>query len=131
MKTIYLFLLVLICLGGTKTWADEQNKAPLQNAQADVIAAFQASPSWNKLDQTTQNAWLSAMTSGDTERRLDCFVRGKEFLDRGDQSFLISNGFNIRASTGYIARGYVSASDLPNVARQPFVATIRLSDPGN
>ncbi len=96
-------------------------------APADPIVSFQNSSGWGKLDQPTQEAWLDAMKSGDTKRRLDCFVRVRAPADRGDASFLISNGYDVRMFSGPIATGHMNAEDLPSVANLPFVASVRLS----
>lgn len=42
-------------------------------------------------------------------------------------SFLISNGFIVRAVSGPIATGHLKAGDLPSVAALPFVVSVKSS----
>jgi hypothetical protein len=107
--------------------ASSQPSAGGTSAPADPIATFQNSTAWKKLDGPTQQAWLDAMQSGDTKRRMDCFVRVDAPADRGDVSFLESNGYDVRMFAGPIATGHMNAEDLPNVAGLPFVRSVRLS----
>lgn len=99
---------------------------PAHSADPAIPAGFD-SVSWAKVDDSLKAAWQDAMKSGNTSQRLDCFVRVQAPFDRGDQSFLISNGFNLRAASGTIASGHLAASDLPQVAGLPFVVSVKLS----
>jgi len=101
---------------------EQQNNEQVPGAQG----SFQQSRAWNKLDDRLQAAWLDAMKNEPT-RRLDCFVRVEAPADRGDQSFLISAGYNVRMFSGPIASGNLKAQDLQDVAELPFVQSIRLS----
>jgi len=89
--------------------------------------SFQMSKAWNKLDPSLQAAWLDATKAGDMSRRLDCFVRVRAPADTGDEAFLFSHGFNVRAFSGNIATGHVAAQDLQRVAELSFVDSIRSS----
>jgi hypothetical protein len=88
---------------------------------------FSASKAFQKLDADTQKAWQDAMQANDPSRRIDCFVRVRAPADRGDQSFLVSNGFVVRMFSGNTASGYLAAKDLPNVARLDFVDAVRIA----
>ena len=98
-----------------------------QDKKSDDVSSFQTSKAWNKLDSATQNAWLDAMKTGDTGRRMDCFVRVRAPADRGDESFLLDNGFDVRMFAGNVASGHMKAGDVPGVANLPFVDSIKLS----
>ncbi|MFH0799583.1 MAG: hypothetical protein V2A66_05305 [Pseudomonadota bacterium] len=89
--------------------------------------SFEQTKDWNKLEPRLQAAWLDAKKSGDMTRRLDCFVRVRERGDKGDESFLFSHGFVVRAFSGPVATGHTTAADLQSVAGLPFVASIKLS----
>lgn len=89
--------------------------------------AFERSAAWQKVDPSLQASWKEAMASGDADRRIDAFVRCQQAIDPGDKSFLISNGFIVRAVSGPIATGHLKAGDLPSVAALPFVVSVKLS----
>ena len=72
-----------------------------QDKKSDDVSSFQTSKAWGKLDSATQNAWLDAMKTGDTGRRMDCFVRVRAPADQGDESFLLDNGFE----SGWVLSG--------------------------
>lgn len=93
----------------------------------DEITAFQNSREWGKLGPRIKEVWGNAMKSGNTDLKLECFVRVRYPPDQGDESFLISNGFIVQVFAGSIARGHMKASALPDVARQWFVDSIKLS----
>lgn len=103
--------------------------ADQQKAQAAPAAptGFEAESCWQKVDPDLQAAWQDAMKSGDSDRRLDVFVRCQEAIDPGDKDFLESHGFVLRAASGPIASGHLKASDLRDVANLPFVASVKLS----
>jgi len=110
----------------------EQSACPKETqAPADIILSFQNSRFWKKLDVNAQKEWLDAMNKGDTDRRFDCFVRVRWPADRGDESFLISKGFNVRFFSGTIATGHMKAKDMPDVAELSFVDKIQLSGPAH
>lgn len=101
--------------------------SPAANAN-DPVSTFQQSKDWNKLTPSLQQAWLDAMKSGDTKRRLECFVKVRDLDDiKGDESFLDSQGFDVRMWSGAIARGHVNADDLPVIAAMPFVDSMNLA----
>ena len=89
--------------------------------------SFEGSTAWQKLDSGTQQAWTAAKAAGDMTTRIDCFVRVRAPDDRGDESFLISKGYNARAFAGTIASGYLKAQDLPGVAGLPFVESVKIA----
>ncbi len=91
--------------------------------------SFQQTKEWNKLDQRLQEAWVAAMKAGDAEQRLQCFARIRAPASRGDQSFLVSKGFNVRLFAGTIARGDVAVKDVPRVAQLYFVKKLTLAAP--
>lgn len=94
---------------------------------ASDAGGFQNSRAWSKLGSSLQQAWLAAKKSGDMSRSFKAFARVRAPADTGDQSFLQSNGFNVRVWAGSIARGDVKASDLEAVANLPFVDSINLA----
>lgn len=106
---------------------DANTTSPQAASSQDAPLTFEKSPAWSKVDPQLQTAWKGAMTSGNTSQRFDAFVRCQQAIDQGDQSFLISNGFIVRAASGPIASGHLKASDLPSVAALPFVSSIKLS----
>ncbi len=111
---------------GQQPAAQTEAVSPDSTSAPDKISSFQASGEWKKLDSRLQAAWVSAMKNDPTQR-LDCFVRLQAPGDRGDQSFLISKGYNVRIFAGTIASGWLAAQDLPEVARLPFVMSINLA----
>lgn len=132
------FVLVVAALALTCVFAEagklkKPQDTPTQPAPAaagDPTSAFQQSSDWGKLGQSLQQAWLDAMKSGDTKRRLECFVRVRALDDRrGDQSFLADQGFYVQMWSGTIARGHMNAEDLPDVAGIPIVDSINLASP--
>ncbi len=132
------FILIVAVLTLTCVFAEagkvkkpQDAPAPSPSATAGSPAsAFQQSSDWGKLGQSLQQAWLDAMKSGDTKRRLECFVRVRALDDRrGDQSFLADQGFYVQMWSGTIARGHMNAEDLPDVAGIPIVDSINLASP--
>lgn len=95
-------------------------------APAAAPSAFEQSSEWGKLDDATQQAWKSAMATDPTQR-LDCFVRVNDNSIGSDQSFLLSHGFVVRQFAGSIATGHMQAGAMQDVAKLPFVASIRIS----
>ncbi|MFH1654163.1 MAG: hypothetical protein ABIE74_08920 [Pseudomonadota bacterium] len=100
-----------------------------EDATTTQAPSFETTKTWGKLDSNMQQAWLTAQKDDNMEARLDCFVRGQQYFDEGDKSFLISQGFYWMQASGNIARGYVKANDLQNIAQLPFVTKISLIVP--
>jgi hypothetical protein len=82
---------------------------------------------WKRLDPNLQQAWVAAKKSGAMDQRFECFVRVQDPASQGDENFLQSKGFNVRIFAGTIARGSVTAENLPAVAALPFVEKITLA----
>ena len=119
-------LCVTVQAGKTKK-AQAPTPPPAASAN-DPVSTFQQSKEWNKLTSSLQQAWLDAMKSGDTKRKLECFVKVRDLDDiQGDESFLDSQGFDVRMWAGAIARGHVNADDLPDIAAMPFVDSMNLA----
>lgn len=114
-----------------KAQTEQAPAASDSQKDSDPVAAFQNSRYWKKLDERTQQAWLDAMGANDPERRMDCFVRVRWPADQGDESFLISKGFDVRFFSGTIASGHMKANDMPDVAALPFVDSVKLSTPSD
>lgn len=91
----------------------------------DTKPAFETTKSFSKLDASLQKIWTDAKVSNNFDQRIDCFVRGEQNFDRGDKSFLISAGYNVRMISGPIATGYMNLKDLPDVANLPIIVTIK------
>jgi hypothetical protein len=125
-------VVLLIASGAAPSFAVKSAPptAPAAAAPAnDAIAAFQKSWAWKNVDPALQSAWLDAMQRGAGTTRFQCFVRIKDVMDPGDQSFLIDKGFNVRIFEGNVVRGDVAAKDLQSVAELPFVGSIKLAAP--
>ena len=111
--------------------APATSTAPAAAPANNAIAAFQNSWAWKHVDPALQNAWIDAMQRGAGADRFQCFVRIKDVMDPGDQSFLESHGFNVRIFEGNVVRGDVAAKDLQGVAELQFVGSIKLAAPAN
>lgn len=90
-----------------------------------AVSTFESSRAWKKVSQPVQGKWSAAMKSGNPDQRIDCFVRVRAPAEMGDEAFLQSNGYDVRAFEGTIATGNLKASDLQRVAELPFVDSIR------
>lgn len=112
---------------GSKNVKDVPVVTTKSDANTSIPSSFELNPAWQKLDERLRAAWKDAMANDDRERRFDVFVRCREAVDEGDQSFLFNHGFVVRAASGSIASGHLKAIDLQSVAELPFVASVRLS----
>lgn len=122
---------LFLSTGGIK--AEEKAKQTKPQKQESVstgeIESFKNSKAWNKVDDSLQTAWINAMSQGNGDMKLECFVRVEPPADEGDRSFLISNGFIVQVFAGNIARGRMKAKDLKSVAELPFVQKVSLAKP--
>jgi hypothetical protein len=94
-------------------------------AQAPAAPSFETTKDFGKLDDTLQQAWTAAKSSGNMGTRVDCFVRISDVPDPGDRTFLEDHGMTVITFAGPVARGYMNVGALPSVASLPFVSTIK------
>lgn len=117
-RVIFLFVAVLITFSVVHVFAE-----------SGAAVDFKNTKDWGKLDSATQDAWASAMNAGDKDRRMDCIVRVQPPFDPGDRAFLEDKGFVVRAAAGTLVRGHMKAGDMQDVAKLPFVLSIKIAVP--
>jgi len=91
--------------------------------------AFRLSDAWKKLDGRLKQAWDDAMTKGDSHKSFECLLKTKEKPTAGQKRRLSDAGFTHRSIIGQIVTGSVAATDVPEVARLPFVQVMELAVP--
>jgi hypothetical protein len=93
------------------------------------IDVFKSSADWAKLDLHFKQAWEKAMTAGETDKKLDCFIKTKAKMDKNEKGSLADAGYTLRSLTGRIGTGSVEADNVPRVAALPFIQAMELAVP--
>jgi len=132
MRYLSVFLAALLLLSAGSSLAAEkvegvQKAAESKSGQPAKADDFEKSKDWNKLGDSLKQAYTSAKAEGFPSQRLLCFVRTRDPIGPGDQSFLNSKGFNVQIVSGRSARGTLDPKNLPYIAELYFVQKISMA----
>lgn len=130
MKISKMIVLAVLCftLPAMTSCAGKKTENPTAKAPSK-IDAFKSSPDWAKLDLHFKQAWEKAMTTNETKKKLDCFIKTTAKMNKNEKSSLADAGYTLRSLTGKIGTGSVEAADVPQVAALPFIAAMELAVP--
>ena len=127
--SILIVALLVVCAGASQAADKEERTEKADKARSAEVAQaddFTQTKEWNKLSDSLQKAYLNAKAAGFPEKRLLCFVRTRDPINSGDQSFLNSKGFNVQIVSGRSARGTLEPKNLPYIAKLYFVQRISM-----
>lgn len=99
------------------------------NQPADALSNLQNGTVWTgaSVSPGLQKAWTDYQKTGDDSKKVRCFIVLRDPAAGADKAALLSSGFVMQSFTGVTGRGYIHIKELPRVAGNPMIKSIKLT----
>lgn len=127
MKNITLSLTLIVTL--LSFTASPTSGICKDNQPADALSKLQNGTVWTgaSVGPGLQKAWTDHLKTGDDSRKVQCSIVLRNPATDADKAALISSGFTVKSLAGTMGRGHMYIKDLPRVAGNPVIKSIKLT----